>query len=379
MPIEFSELSKKYSDSKSAYVLLEKHAADIVTMENEIDTLQIELNRYTDEKLQTLKDILPEDDINTFITRRDAILDRIQKIRDNDIFQKRDELRTESKKIDEYMKLAESNPEFMKEVYSNIISQTATDILKYQCDKQIPQDQLDLINTLEEKAEEDPDLKEMLSIDKDKYKITIIKEAQRLGFKSSLQKEKDWSDDAIATAENSIERKGKNLRKYIEDHADELDLSTVDFEDPDSPLFFIKNYTDKTKLDTSLETITEDLKRTIKEKDEKISILNKEMELAEEDLDRLNDAPEVENIMDKIITFFSRLKPKNIINYFLGRDDLIETTTPRQQEKVVNSSGDWRDSINTPIGNDEVNKIRKTYQEKISRQNNNNNSRNNER
>ena len=181
MPIEFSELSKKYSDSRSAYILLERHATDIVEMENEIDNLQIELNRYySNENIQTLEEILPKDNVDTIKARRDAILERIQKIRDNDIFKKRDELRTESKKIDEYMKLAESNPEFMKEVYSAIISQTASDITDYGYESKISGDQLDLINRLKEKAEEDSDLKRILSIDRDKRKIYIITEAQRL-------------------------------------------------------------------------------------------------------------------------------------------------------------------------------------------------------
>ena len=381
MPIEFSELSKKYSDSRSAYILLERHATDIVEMENKIDNLQIELNRYSNENIQTLEEILPKADVDAIKARRDAILKEIEKIRDNDIFKKRDELRTESKKIDEYMKLAESNPEFMKEVYSAIISQTASDIIDYGYESKIPSDQLDLINKLKEKAEEDSDLKRILSIDKDKRKIYIITEAQRLGFKSSLQKERDWSDKGISTAENSIEKKSEDLHKYIEEHADELGLSIVDFDDPDSPLAFIKDYTDKTKLDVSLESIEEELEKTVNEKDKKILALQEEQDLAAKDLERLNNAPEPEkeNIVDKIVTFFSRLKPKNIINYFLGRDDLIEISKPKQQEEVVNSSGNWRDSINTPIGNDEINKIRKGYQEKINRQNNNNDPRSNGR
>ena len=382
MPIEFSELSKKYSDSRSAYILLERHATDIVEMENEIDNLQIELNRYySNENIQTLEEILPKDVVDTIKARRDAILERIQKIRDNDIFKKRDELRTESKKIDEYMKLAESNPEFMKEVYSAIISQTASDITDYGYESKISGDQLDLINRLKEKAEEDSDLKRILSIDRDKRKIYIITEAQRLGFKSSLQKERDWSDKGISSAESSIEKKSKDLHKYIEEHADELGLSIVDFDDPDSPLAFIKDYTDKTKLDVSLESIEEELEKTVNEKDKKILALQEEQDLAAKDLERLNNAPEPEkeNIVDKIVTFFSRLKLKNIINYFLGRDDLIEISKPKQQEEVVNSSGNWRDSINTPIGNDEINKIRKGYQEKINRQNNNNDPRSNGR
>lgn len=381
MPIEFSELSKKYSDSRSAYILLERHATDIVEMENKIDNLQIELNRYSNENIQTLEEILPKDDVDAIKARRDAILERIEKIRDNDIFKKRDELRTESKKIDEYMKLAESNPEFMKEVYSAIISQTASDIIDYGYESKISSDQLDLINRLKEKAEEDSDLKRILSIDRDKRKIYIITEAQRLGFKSSLQKERDWSDKGISSAESSIEKKSEDLHKYIEEHADELGLSIVDFDDPDSPLAFIKDYTDKTKLDVSLESIEEELEKTVNEKDKKILALQEEQDLAQEDLERLNNAPEPEkeNIVDKIVTFFSRLKLKNIINYFLGRDDLIEISKPKQQEEVVNSSGNWRDSINTPIGYDEINKIRKGYQEKINRQNNNNDPRSNGR
>ena len=381
MPIEFSELSKKYSDSRSAYILLERYATAIVKMENEIDNLQIELNRYSNENIQTLEEILPKDDVDTIKARRDAILERIQKIRDNDIFKKRDELRTESKKIDEYMKLAESNPEFMKEVYSTIISQIASDIMDYGYESKILSDQLDLINKLKEKAEEDSDLKRMLSIDKDKRKLYIITEAQRLGFKSSLQKERDWSDEGISTTESSIEKKSKDLHKYIEEHADELGLSIVDFDDPDSPLAFIKDYTDKTKLDVSLESIEEELEKTINEKGKKILALQEEQDFAAKDLERLNNAPEPEkeNIVDKIVTFFSRLKPKNIINYFLGRDDLIEISKPKQQEEVVNSSGNWRDSINAPISYDEINKIRKGYQEKINRQNNNNDPRSNGR
>ena len=381
MPIEFSELSKKYSDSRSSFLLLEEKATDIVKMEKELDELQLELDRYTDENIQTLEGILLEDDINVIKSRKATILERIQEIRDNETFQKRNELRSASEKLDEYIELAESNPEFMKEVYSSIIRLTQSDIQGYQDDKRIDEAKLDLIKKLQEKADEDVDLKFMLSIDSDKYRIYILKEAQRLGLKSSTHKEPDWSDRAIKSAEDRIEENGNKLRKYIEDHADELGLSIVDFDDPDSPLAFIKDYTDKTKLDVSLESIEEELEKTVNEKDKKILASQEEQDLAQEDLERLNEISEQveENIFDKIATFFSRLKPKNIINYFLGRDDLIETSKPKQQEEVVNSSGNWRDSINTPIGNDEINKIRKEYQEKINIQNNNNNPRSNGR
>ena len=252
--------------------------------------------------------------------------------------------------MDEYIKQAETNPEFKEAVYTGIMDKATHGMQNYRKLKEAPQASMLLIERLKEKAKTDKSLAKTLEfINQDKSDIAT--------YKATIELMK-------ADGQNTDEIQ-KSLG-YIKAHKDQLGLSDedIDFTNRNSKAFFINEFISPDSNKT-LDDFENDFKAQADDYDKKIKHHRKIYEYAKNDLEELKN-PEQEEVQVKvwkqIIQGIANLF-KKCANYVNTGNFELPDSTPEVQ--VVNTTSDWKDAYKTKIGKAKMDEIRKNYEKRI--------------
>lgn len=365
MPIEFQELENKYKSSSRKFQDLKTKAKEIVEKDALLKSYEAQLEAYSDESLDAVSSLLTEEQLQKFQEKREKIIAEIEKLRNEDLATKKEELTQARTEMDEYVKQAETNPEFKEAVYTGIMDKATHGMQNYRKLKEAPQASMLLIERLKEKAKTDKSLAKTLEfINQDKSDIATYKATIEL-MKADGQNT-DEIQKSLDKKTNLLKNSGNKLKGYIKAHKDQLGLSDedIDFTNRNSKAFFINEFISPDSNKT-LDDFENDFKAQADDYDKKIKHHKKIYEYAKNDLEELKN-PEQEAVQVKvwkqIIQGVANLFKKctNYVN--TGKFELPDSTPEVQ---VVNTTGDWKDAYKTKIGEAKMAEIRKNYEKRI--------------
>lgn len=365
MPIEFQELENKYKSSSRKFQDLKTKAKEIVEKDALLKSYEAQLEAYSDESLDAVSSLLTEEQLQKFQEKREKIIAEIEKLRNEDLATKKEELTQARTEMDEYVKQAETNPEFKEAVYTGIMDKATHGMQNYRKLKEAPQASMLLIERLKEKAKTDKSLAKTLEfINQDKSDIATYKATIEL-MKADGQNT-DEIQKSLDKKTNLLKNSGNKLKGYIKAHKDQLGLSDedIDFTNRNSKAFFINEFISPDSNKT-LDDFENDFKAQADDYDKKIKHHKKIYEYAKNDLEELKN-PEQEEVQVKvwkqIIQGIANLFKKctNYVN--TGKFELPDSTPEVQ---VVNTTGDWKDAYKTKIGEAKMAEIRKNYEKRI--------------
>ena len=365
MPIEFQELENKYKSSSRKFQDLKTKAKEIVEKDALLKSYEAQLEAYSDESLDAVSSLLTEEQLQKFQEKREKIIAEIEKLRNEDLATKKEELTQARTEMDEYVKQAETNPEFKEAVYTGIMDKATHGMQNYRKLKEAPQASMLLIERLKEKAKTDKSLAKTLEfINQDKSDIATYKATIEL-MKADGQNT-DEIQKSLDKKTNLLKNSGNKLKRYIKAHKDQLGLSDedIDFTNRNSKAFFINEFISPDSNKT-LDDFENDFKAQADDYDKKIKHHKKIYEYAKNDLEELKN-PEQEEVQVKvwkqIIQGVANLFKKctNYVN--TGKFELPDSTPEVQ---VVNTTGDWKDAYKTKIGEAKMAEIRKNYEKRI--------------
>ena len=365
MPIEFQELENKYKSSSRKFQDLKTKAKEIVEKYASLKSYEAQLEAYSDESLDAVSSLLTEEQLQKFQEKREKILAEIEKLRNEDLATKKEELTQAKTEMDEYIKQAETNPEFKEAVYTGIMDKATHGMQNYRKLKEAPQASMLLIERLKEKAKTDKSLAKTLEfINQDKSDIATYKATIEL-MKADGQNT-DEIQKSLDKKTNLLKNSGNKLKGYIKAHKDQLGLSDedIDFTNRNSKAFFINEFISPDSNKT-LDDFENDFKAQADDYDKKIKHHRKIYEYAKNDLEELKN-PEQEEVQVKvwkqIIQGIANLF-KKCANYVNTGNFELPDSTPEVQ--VVNTTSDWKDAYKTKIGKAKMDEIRKNYEKRI--------------
>ena len=365
MPIEFQELENKYKSSSRKFQDLKTKAKEIVEKDALLKSYEAQLEAYSDESLDAVSSLLTEEQLQKFQEKREKIIAEIEKLRNEDLATKKEELTQARTEMDEYVKQAETNPEFKEAVYTGIMDKATHGMQNYRKLKEAPQASMLLIERLKEKAKTDKSLAKTLEfINQDKSDIATYKATIEL-MKADGQNT-DEIQKSLDKKTNLLKNSGNKLKGYIKAHKDQLGLSDedIDFTNSNSRASFINEFISPDSQKT-LDDFENAFKAEADDYDKKIKHHRKIYEYAKNDLEELKN-PEQEEVQVKvwkqIIQGIANLFKKctNYVN--TGKFELPDSTPEVQ---VVNTTGDWKDAYKTKIGEAKMAEIRKNYEKRI--------------
>lgn len=365
MPIEFQELENKYTNSVSKYNTLKLHAKEIVEKDALLKSYEAQLESYSEESLSAVSSLLSEDQLHEIEQKREELLRKVEALKNDTLLKKKEELTQAKTEMDEYIRQAETSPEFKEAVYNGIMEKATKDMNRYRKEQEAPQTSMLLIERLKEKAKTDKSLAKTLRfINQDKSDIATYKATIKL-MKADGQNT-DEIEKSMAKKNDLLKKSGDKLKVYITVHKDQLGLSDedVDFTNSNSKAFFINEFISPDSNKT-LDDFENDFKAQADDYDKKIKHNKKIFKYAENDLENLKN-PEQEKIKVKIWAQFIQSITdlfKKCTNYVNTGKFELPNSTPEVQ--VVNTTGDWKDAYKTKIGQAKMDEIRKNYEKRI--------------
>lgn len=372
MPIEFQELENKYNSSSRKFQNLKTKAKEIVEKDALLKSYEAQLEAYSEESLDAISSLLTAKQLQKFQEKRESILAEIEKLRTEDLATQKEELTQARAEMDEYIKQAETSPEFKESVYTGIMDKATHSMQNYRNMKESPEASIRVIKSLKAKAKTDNSLAKTLRfINQDKsdiatYKATI--ELMKADGTNTEELEKSMTKK-ISLLQNS----GNKLKGYIKAHKDQLGLSDddIDFTNRDSKVFFINEFISPDSVKT-LDDFETDFQAQVDDYNKKIKHHKKIFKYAEKDLKDLEN-PEQEEVKVKV---FKQII-QGLSNFFKKCSNYVSTgkfelsdTTPEVQ--VINTTGDWKDAYKTKIGKAKMDEIRKNYERRIANADRNN-------
>lgn len=365
MPIEFQELENKYKSSSNKYSSLKTKAKEIFEKSLLLKTYEAKLEGYSEESLEPYSSLLTEEQLRNIEKERNKIIAEIEKLRNEDFASKKEELTQAKTEMDEYIKQAETSPEFKEAVYNGIMEKATKDMHRYRKEQEAPQTSMLLIERLKEKAKTDTTLAKTLQfINQDKSDIATYKATIEL--MKADGKNTDDLEKSMAKKKSLLNKSGNRLKGYIKAHKDQLDLSDedIDFTNRNSKAFFINEFISPDSKKT-LDDFENAFKAQADDYDKKIKHHKKIYEYAKNDLEELKN-PEQEEVQVKvwkqIIQGIANLF-KKCANYVNTGNFELPDSTPEVQ--VVNTTGDWKDAYKTKIGDAKMKEIRRNYEKRI--------------
>lgn len=365
MPIEFQELENKYTNSVSKYNTLKLHAKEIVEKDALLKSYEAQLESYSEESLSAVSSLLSEDQLHEIEQKREELLRKVEALKNDTLLKKKEELTQAKTEMDEYIRQAETSPEFKEAVYNGIMEKAIKDMNRYRKEQEAPQTSMLLIERLKEKAKTDKSLAKTLQfINQDKSDIATYKATIKL-MKADGQNT-DEIEKSMAKKNDLLKKSGNILKVYITVHKDQLGLSDedIDFTNSNSKAFFINEFISPDSNKT-LDDFENDFKAQADDYDKKIKHNKKIFKYAENDLENLKN-PEQEKIKVKIWAQFIQSITdlfKKCTNYVNTGKFELPNSTPEVQ--VVNTTGDWKDAYKTKIGQAKMDEIRKNYEKRI--------------
>ena len=365
MPIEFQELENKYTNSVSKYNTLKLHAKEIVEKDALLKSYEAQLESYSEESLSAVSSLLSEDQLHEIEQKREELLRKVEALKNDTLLKKKEELTQAKTEMDEYIRQAETSPEFKEAVYNGIMEKATKDMNRYRKEQEAPQTSMLLIERLKEKAKTDKSLAKTLRfINQDKSDIATYKATIKL-MKADGQNT-DEIEKSMAKKNYLLKKSGDKLKVYITVHKDQLGLSDedIDFTNSNSKAFFINEFISPDSNKT-LDDFENDFKAQADDYDKKIKHNKKIFKYAENDLENLKN-PEQEKIKVKIWAQFIQSITdlfKKCTNYVNTGKFELPNSTPEVQ--VVNTTGDWKDAYKTKIGQAKMDEIRKNYEKRI--------------
>ncbi len=365
MPIEFQELENKYTNSVSKYNTLKLHAKEIVEKDALLKSYEAQLESYSEESLSAVSSLLSEDQLHEIEQKREELLRKVEALKNDTLLKKKEELTQAKTEMDEYIRQAETSPEFKEAVYNGIMEKATKDMNRYRKEQEAPQTSMLLIERLKEKAKTDKSLAKTLRfINQDKSDIATYKATIKL-MKADGQNT-DEIEKSMAKKNDLLKKSGDKLKVYITVHKDQLGLSDedIDFTNSNSKAFFINEFISPDSNKT-LDDFENDFKAQADDYDKKIKHNKKIFKYAENDLENLKN-PEQEKIKVKIWAQFIQSITdlfKKCTNYVNTGKFELPNSTPEVQ--VVNTTGDWKDAYKTKIGQAKMDEIRKNYEKRI--------------
>lgn len=365
MPIEFQELENKYKSSSNKYSSLKTKAKEIFEKSLLLKTYEAKLEGYSEESLEPYSSLLTEEQLRNIEKERNKIIAEIEKLRNEDFASKKEELTQAKTEMDEYIKQAETSPEFKEAVYNGIMEKATKDMHRYRKEQEAPQTSMLLIERLKEKAKTDTTLAKTLQfINQDKSDIATYKATIEL--MKADGKNTDDLEKSMAKKKSLLNKSGNRLKGYIKAHKDQLGLSDedIDFTNRNSKAFFINEFISPDSKKT-LDDFENAFKAQADDYDKKIKHHKKIYEYAKNDLEELKN-PEQEEVQVKvwkqIIQGIANLF-KKCANYVNTGNFELPDSTPEVQ--VVNTTGDWKDAYKTKIGDAKMKEIRRNYEKRI--------------
>lgn len=398
--VEFSQLSKLYSEAKLKYPYLAYDIEQLHETEQKIYEYSVQIQDLEAQKLDTNFNSLLNSGVSN--QNKTVIDDKIKKLRDeisvlqgSTLFQRKNELETASNELDSYLKEVNTNLDFQRALREALVERHESHIDSQEKSMVVPKKTLAIISRLENLAKNDPELQVILNIDKDKQELSFYENviAQQKSIKSKDPKEQAERDAGIKFLERQkadyrkgIKNKGFKLCKYIDEHRKELGIPShekIDFNDSTSPLYFISEVTwadSPLTLSATKELFTDAINRTeknIESTKQCLTIANKEiLELKnkrEEELQDLSLYPK-----KGILSTLGRIAKGTITgikNFFYGNKHPFKGVYKKppmpkapSRSSVVDTNNNFLDAYKTEIGQDVIEQILQNHKKQVEEQ-----------
>ena len=390
--IEFSEISKKYSDNKSAFNQIQKNIADVMELRKQVASLAASLqsleaqekdlsiySRYlTDEERKNL-----EAEIQKQIQETKSQIENVKK---DKLYKTKEQIEEASKDLDEYIQLASTNPDFQIALRDAVINEYGKKISEENDKKDKQNSYISFAEKLEKRAKSDAGLKDIFSsIEKIRTDAHDAESFKSLinDYATKHPDSKNQADALITAVENennnnlsNLAAKADELKKYISDHREDFGLPAgtddLNFDDENSPIYVVTQYTD-VKNSKSLSEIKSEHFKEIKNIDKRIGEYNKYREYAREDITHLTVKREQEyqalyvSPWTRIKNFFKKVG-HGIKNWFQDKpfkDPDEKQSIPAPETPKVVDNKDFIDAYKTEIGKDAYDQVINNYKEKV--------------
>lgn len=202
--VEFSQLSKLYSEAKLKYPYLAYDIEQLHETEQKIYEYSVQIQDLEAQKLDTNFNSLLNSGVSN--QNKTVIDDKIKKLRDeisvlqgSTLFQRKNELETASNELDSYLKEVNTNLDFQRALREALVERYESHIDSQEKSMVVPKKTLAIISRLENLAKNDPELQVILNIDKDKQELSFYENviAQQKSIKSKDPKEQAERDAGI--------------------------------------------------------------------------------------------------------------------------------------------------------------------------------------
>lgn len=406
MAREFSEISNEYSEKKVAFQDIKTHLDEIMNLRETIENYEQQINSLQAKKanLSIFNAFFMEEDISSkqadIDTQINQIKDEINALKNNSLYRTKEQIEEASSSLDSYLEDLNTNNEFKKVVREHLIADAEKTLPTLQEDKNKPALTLNILNKIEESAKDDISLKGLLTIDKDKAKVALLEELLaetnniKPGSKGSKADEAKAERDIalqvyqkqINNMKRKIESKGNILKTYITNNKEKLGIPDdldINFDDKNSPLYYIGQYANSDSS-ISFDDIKKKANDSLKFYDKKIAICQNMIRYAKKDVEELKSQKafsgkglksfEDFGLVSKVKRFFVGIG-KGISNWindkphpFKNVFNRVETPVINSQTKVVDTDNNFKDFINTEIGQDAYQRVFNEYSKKIKSQ-----------
>lgn len=398
--MEFSQLNTLYSDAKQKFPTLASDIESIKAIEQQINEYGIQLQNLKAQKNTADFNSLLNPDV---ATKADAAIDakiadltnRLKILKESDLLKRKADVEKASSELNSFIEKANTNLDFQKSLRESLVNIYEDHIDKQEKVTVLPKQTLTIISKLETLAKNDPYLKTLLNIDKAKQQLevfntTIDEYSKTHSTNPEKQAERDAALNALkseaASLEKGISHKGTNLQKYIVTHKKELGLpshATIDFNDVNSPLYFVSQIADS-KSPVTLRSTKEIFTEELAKKQNNIENTKKCIEIAKREIMDLKNKRELE-LQDlslypktgKLATLARVVTApfKIVKNFFYGvkkpwKGVLKKPTISNAPTKsnIVDTKNKFLDAYKTEIGQDVLDRIIKDHQKQITEQ-----------
>ena len=405
--IEFSALSALYTTTKNQFPYLEEDIKDLEKIKSKLDNYGRQLRNLKRQKASQ------SNNLNAFLNpyeaksfygdidlEIDAINQEIKKIKEDDLFKRKDDIEQASNELNSYIEQANSNFEFQISLRESLIDIYSQKIPQMEEATKIPGRTLLVIDKLKELSKTDPNLSNYLSIDADKQKLEVFNTVinQYSSIQAKDPKEQATRQNVLvalkkeaSALEKGISSKGIKLQKYIVDHKREFGIPSntthINFNDLNSELYFISQISDP-KSSVTMQS-TEDLfTAELGRMNTGIETAKKSIDYAKRDILELKVKREKElqdlSLYPKVgkLATLKRLAKapfkifKNILygkkHPFKGVLEKPVMPEAPTRAKVVDSDNNFLDAYKTEIGEDAMFQIVNNYNKRVKEERQNN-------
>lgn len=401
--IEFSELSKLYSETKDKFPDLADEVAKLDEIKTKLIDYNIQINNLKRQKSSGSRNInailnpkAAEQfyaDINAEI---ESLNEEVKKLKEDDLFKRKDKIEEASNELNSYIKEVSTNLDFQYSLRESLVKIYQEKIPEMQEAAELPSKTLSTIDKLRTLARSDSDLSYCLSIDRDKQQLEVFNTviSQYSVVKATDPKVQAPRDEVLkalkkeaAALEKGISSKGIKLQKYIVDHKREFGIPSntthINFNDLNSELYFISQISDP-KSSVTMQS-TEDLfTAELGRMNTGIETAKKSIDYAKRDILELKVKREKElqdlSLYPKkgILSTLGRIAKGTITgikNFFYGNKHPFKGVYKKppmpkapSRSSVVDTNNNFLDAYKTEIGQDVIEQILQNHKKQVEEQ-----------